>query len=199
VKAIGLHDVRAAQLLLGLCFIGLLPGAGAAAAESLDPHAFHVRGGEVVLDAGVYFLDADIDFRLSAAARDALESGVPLTFELQVELVRPRDLWFDEKVATLVQDYRLRYHALSRRYVLINLNTGESRSFSTREGAMRKLGRVRSFPVIDRSLLKAGQEYQLWLRAGLDVDELPPPLKTGAYLSPQWRLLSEWHVWRFEA
>lgn len=199
MKVIGLHDVRGAQPLLGLCLLLLLAVSGVVGAQSLDPHAFEIRGGEVTLRNDIYLLDADIEFRLSPAAREALESGVPLTFELQIELIRSRWLWLDQQLAELAQRYRVRYHALSQRYVLTNLNTGESRSFATRAGVMNALGTVRSLPVIDRSLLEPGLEYQLWLRAGLDVDGLPPPLKTAAYLSPQWRLLSEWHVWRFEA
>ena len=190
------------QLLLGLCMLVLLcrsGTAGANGAQALDPHAFEIRGGEVTLNNGVYQLDADIDFELSPAARDALESGVPLAFELQIELTRPRRLWLDETVAKLTQRYRIRYHALSDRYVLTDLNSGASRSFSTRGSVLAALGTARSLPVIDQRQLKQGEEYELWLRAGLDVDDLPPPLKTGAYLSPQWRLLSEWHMWRFRA
>jgi hypothetical protein len=196
VKAHGRHQVRTVQLLCILVIALVM--AGAASAQSLDPHAFEVRSGEIVLRDGVYYLDAAIDFQLSAAARDALESGVPLTFQLNIEVIRPRTFWLDENVASLVQRYRVRYHALSQRYVLTNLNTGDSSSFGTRSGVMRALGEIRSLPVIDRRLLLRGREYQLWLRAGLDVDELPAPLKTAAYLSPQWRLLSEWHKWRFE-
>lgn len=197
MKALG-QAVRF-TLLAGLWGCLLAGSITTAAAQQLDPHAFEVLGGELVLRDGVYFLNTDIDFQLSTAAREALESGVPLTFELDIELVRPRTLWFDQKIATLTQRYRVRYHALSRRYVLTNLNTGENRSFTSHVSALTELGTVRSLPIINRSLLDQDQQYELWLRAGLDVDDLPPPLKTGAYLSPQWRLLSEWHRWQFEA
>lgn len=193
------HEMRLARLLIGACFGALLWLAPPAAAQPLEQHAFVVRGGEVALHDGVYRLDADIDFHLSPAAEDALESGVPLIFELRIELVRPRRFWLDENVAYLTQRYRIRFHALSQRYVLTNLNTSESQNFSSRHSALDALGAVRSLPVIDRRLLRPGEDYELWLRAGLDVDDLPPPLRTGAYLSPQWRLLSEWHVWRFRA
>lgn len=191
---------RCAPFLLGLCLLlALLFGAGEASAQALNPHAFAVRGGAVVLNDGVYLLDADVDFNLSPAATEALESGVPLTFELQIEVTQPRRFWLDEVVAQLTQRYRIRYHALSGRYVLTNLNTSASRSYPSRTSALSALGAIQGLPLIDRRLLKPGRAYEVWLRAGLDVDDLPPPLKTGAYLSPQWRLLSEWHRWEFEA
>jgi len=198
VRTIQRLDIRFFRLLLGACLGLLLALVRPLAAQPLEQHAFVVRGGEVVLHDGDYRLDADIDFNLSPAAVDALESGVPLVFELRMELVRPRRYWLDENIAFLTQRYRLRFHALSQRYVLTNLNTDESQNYASIPSALDALGTVRSLPVIDRRLLRSDQTYELWLRAGLDVDDLPPPLRTGAYLSPQWRLLSEWHVWRFQ-
>jgi hypothetical protein len=172
--------------------------AAAVRAEEIRAHAFVVEGGEVALRDGVYVLDAHIDFQLSAPARQALESGVPLTFELQIELERPR-WWLDESVANLTQRYRLRYHALSERYVLTNVNSGETRSFFGAQASLAALGRIQSLPLIDRRLLIPGASYEVWLRAELDIDELPAPLKTVAYMSPDWRLLSAWKVWQFRA
>lgn len=185
--------------LLQICFFALLTIMPSVEAQPLEQHAFVVRSGEVSLHDGIYRLNAAIDFNLSPAAEDALESGVPLTFELRIELVRPRRFWLDETVAHLTQRYRIRFHALSQRYVLTDLNTDESQNFSSSYSALSAMGAVRSLPIIDRDLLDSDKKYELWLRAGLDVDDLPPPLRTGAYLSPQWRLLSEWYVWRFRA
>ena len=199
MKFAPLHEGRFPPLLLGFCLLALLLRSGGAGAESLDPHAFVVRGGEVVLSDGQYFLDAEVDFNLSPAATEALESGVPLTFELQIELTRPRRFWLDEVVVKMTQRYRVRYHALSERYVLTDLTTGDSRTFPTRTSVLNALGTIRGLPLIERRRLNPGQAYQIWLRAGLDVDDLPAPRKTGAYLSPQWRLLSDWHLWEFEA
>ena len=179
----------AASLLLG----------GVARAQSPGSHVFIVERGGVSLQEGVYLLEASIDFQLSDAARRALDSGVPLTFELEIELERPRTWWLDTAIASLTQRYRLRYHALSERYVLTNLNSGESRSFVGERAALRALGEVRDLPLIDRHLLEPATTYEVWLRAQLDIDELPAPLKTVAYMSPEWRLVSEWKVWRFEA
>jgi len=161
-------------------------------------HNFQVQGGEVVLSDGVYLLNARIDFRLSDEASDALDNGVPLTFVLQIEVERDRGWWFSDSVASLSQRYRVRYHALSKRYVVSNLNSGDTRSFTSHQAALDALGSVERLPLIDRRLLQSGADYEVWLRARLDIDELPAPLKTVAYMSPQWRLVSEWHVWRFQ-
>mgnify|MGYP002620180434 CR=1 FL=1 len=126
------------QLLLGL-LAALLLGASAQAQE-LRAHNFRIEGGEVVLSDGVYLLNARIDFRLSEAAEDALDNGVPLTFVLQLEVERNRGWWwFDANVLSRNLRYRVRYHALSTRYLVTNVESGETRSFTSKQAALAAL------------------------------------------------------------
>ena len=161
-----------------------------------DQPGFTIRGVDVTLNGGVYYLAAHIEYRLSDEAIRALDNGVALTVELQVEVAEPR-LWgfWNQDIAWLSQRYRLRYHALSGRYVLSNLNSGVNRSFGRRESALAAMGVVKRLPVIDRHLLANGKTYELRLRARLDTDALPRPLRAIAYMSPDWRLTSGWFTW----
>src|SRR4029079_12971625 len=107
-----------------LFFLSLPLGAGAqdfAAPEATppaphkgeeDPGYFEIREASTQLKNGFYFLDALIEYRLSSEARSALQSGLPLTIRVEVELLRKRRLWFDSEDATLHQRYQLEYHAL---------------------------------------------------------------------------------------
>ena len=103
-------------------------------------------------------------------------------------------MW-DETVYSLVQRFRLEYHALSRQYLVHNLNSGERRNFSTRPAALRFMGRIHEFPLLDRSLLAPDRRYEGALRAQLALDTLPTPLRLFAYLSEDWQLTSEWYTW----
>jgi len=169
------------------------------AARAQDEPAFRVVGGNVSIDDGVVYLSAHIDLDLSAEAVRALENGVPLTIELQIAVTRPRWWWFDEDVAYLTQRYRIRFHALSRRYVLTSLNSGESRSYNSRDAVLERLGELKALPLLDRGLLEPGETYQVGLRARLDLDALPRPLRASAYVSPQWRLVSDWFTWQLSS
>ena len=102
-------------------------------------------------------------------------------------------------MATLSRRYRLRFHALSERYVLTDVDSGEARNFLSESSALYALGEVRELPLVAREALQPNAHYEVWVKAELDIDALPAPLKTAAYLSPQWRLLSEWTVWPFDA
>ena len=81
------------------------------------------------LEDGVYYVTGWLDYTLSAEALEALESGVALTFELQIELTRERRFWVDPEIAKLVQTDELQYHALSERYIVKSLNSGGQNTF----------------------------------------------------------------------
>lgn len=156
---------------------------------------FQVTGADTRLVKGVYHLDARIEYDFSEATMEALRNGVPLTIQLQMEVLRRRDWLWDETVASLQQRFRLEYHALARQYLVTNLNSGALHSFPTQGTALEYLGRINGFPFLDKSLLHDGERYYARLRARLDIEALPAPLRLTAYLSKNWRLTSEWYVW----
>jgi hypothetical protein len=198
--------LRRAILIAGLLFLSV-PFAGRgqdfAATPQLppppkieeDPGYFAVREARTELQDGVYFLDARIEYRLSSDARRALQSGVPLTIRVEVELLKPRRLWFDSEEAALRQRYQLEYHALSERFTVQNLNSGDQSSFSTLYAALDSLGRVSHFPVIDAALLDPGRGYYVRMRSVLDVEKLTGPLRLIAFWRRDWSLGSDWYKW----
>jgi len=159
---------------------------------------FEVRSAEAELIDGVYYLDARVQYRLSADALDALEAGVALTLELQIEVNRQRRLLPDQNVAQLTQAYQLQYHALSDRYVVRNLNTGEQESFATLFAALNQLGRIVDLPLIDAALLDDGARYRARMRAVLDTRAFPGPLRLLVFWADGWRIESDWYSWRLE-
>lgn len=174
--------------LLLLAMLLLMPWATAA--------DFQVLSATTRLEGEVYRLNAKLQYRLSAAAREALENGVPLTLAIDMEVRRRRKWAWDETVYTLAQRFRLEYHTLSRQYLVTNLNSGVRRAFPNREEALRYMGQIQDFPLLDKKLLEPKQRYRGALRARLDLEELPTPLRLFAYISDDWRLSSEWRTWK---
>jgi len=163
-----------------------------------DPGYFEIREANTQLKDGVYFLDALIEYRLSSEARSALQSGLPLTIRVEVELLRNRHWWFDSEDAALHQRYQLEYHALSERFTIQNLNSGDQTSFSTLYAALDWLGHVNHFPLIDAALIEPGHEYYLRMRTVLDAEKLPGPLRLIAFWRRDWSLGSDWYRWRLQ-
>jgi hypothetical protein len=172
-----------------------LAAAGAFAQDD-DPGHFEVRSGSVELAANVYFLSARLEYRLSTDARGALESGLPLTIRLEIELLNRRPMWMDTEVASLTQLYQLEYHALTERYIVRNVNSGDQDSFATLFAALNFLGRVDRLPIIDAALLDPERTYDIRIRALLDTEQLPGPLRLLAFWRRDWSLGSEWYRWR---
>jgi hypothetical protein len=181
--------VRRARLLTLL--LGLLWAIGGHAA------GFEVIDAATRLEGGVYRLNARIEYRFSKAALEALQNGVPLTVDIDMEVRRRRPWVWDETVYALTQRFQLEYHALSRQYLVNNLNSGERRAFPTQTAALGFMGRIQDFPLLDRSLLAETERYEGALRVRLDIEALPAPLRLFAYLSDDWRLASEWRTWPF--
>ena len=163
-----------------------------------DPGRFDVRSAGVALVSGVYYLDAWVEFRLSTDARDALDAGVTLTFDLDVEFINPRWYWTDEIVGRLTQSYQLQYHALSERYIVLNVNSEEQNTFATLFSALNFLGRITELPLIDATLLNPNIVYDIRIRTLLRVEAVPDPWGILAFWRRDWSLRSEWYRWRMQ-
>jgi len=159
---------------------------------------FTVRAARTHLVNEVHLLNASIDYQFSKRAMQALESGVPITVRLDIEVRRVRKYWTDKLVAQLEQRYALQYHALSNLYVLRNLNSDSSEVFRTLEAALASVGVISDLPIIDDKLLEEDSEYEVGLQTSLDIEALPSPLRPWAYVTPSWRHSSDWYSWSLE-
>lgn len=156
---------------------------------------FFITGVHTEINEGVYLLDADIDYRFTEESLQALDNGVPLTVQLTIEISRVRKWWFNDDIATLQQRYSLQYHALSHQYLLRNLNSGAFYSFPQYSSAVKALGSLRGFPLLDSKLVLPNERYKVAMQAELDIEALPSPLRPVAYITPAWRLQSDWYSW----
>jgi hypothetical protein len=184
------HRPQARPFLWPLLWLWLLPLAGMAG-------GFEITRLQCPLEEEYYRLDAEIDYRFSPDALEALQNGVRLTLELHIQ-VRRRDAWvWQEDIKSSRLRYTLRYHALSGLYQLEELGGGNRQSFATLEAALTALGSIDGLPLVKASQLAPGIRYLARLKTSLDLDALPLPLRPLAYLSPSWNLSSGWRSCEF--
>lgn len=183
----------ASPRIASLAFLVFLAALAGAKADS--PGRFAVAHVNTQLVDDVYRLNARVDLELSAVLLDALSNGVDLYVDIDIEIIRRNTWWFDSEVAQLSQRAVLSYYALSRSYVVRNLNTGIQTTYPSLYSALHAIGEVRDLPLLDNSLLDSGEDYFARLRTRIAIEELPLPLRAQAYLSADWRLSSEWYTW----
>ena len=177
---------RLLALLLATC--GTLAFAGA-----LDG-ILEVRSAYVDVDKGVFLLHARVEYPMNPGIRDALRDGVTLTFDLDTRVDRERRFWVNASIVDLTLRRELAYHAVSDRYVVRDVRSGEQVSFPTLEEALEHLGKIDSWPILVEPQLGAGN-YIVSVRAGVRRGKLPASLRALLFWTNDWHRESEWYSW----
>ena len=160
--------------------------------------SFEVRSASLTLVDGIQELDARLQLILSAEALRALNSGVTLTIEIALEVIRVKRFLPDDGEAELSITYELEYLPLSQRYIVRSVNSGDRDSFATLYSALNNLGRIQSLPVIDDAILNPDSKYRIRLRVSLSTRQYSAPFRFLFFWRDEWDLKSEWYEWPLE-
>lgn len=193
-------SVQAMYVIWLACMLGLttpvLAQTAEVAAEVTDGRFLIVQANtKVTLD--VLLLDAEIVYGLTPGAIEALNNGVPLLFETQIELDRSRRFLPDPNIVKLVQRSQLTYHALTQRFIVRNYNSSKQTSYARLSDALKRIGKLQNLPIIDIGLLDPNATYSMRMRSVLDTRSYAAPLRMLAALFQvdDWRLESPWERW----
>ncbi|MGZ5029597.1 MAG: DUF4390 domain-containing protein [Methylobacter sp.] len=176
--------------LLYCLFIWLLPVLSYA-----DTFGVEVKNAEISVQGDSYVLSADVEYRLSARALEALQNGVPLYWDIRIKIQQHRDYFWDKTLIRTGIRYRIQYHALLNMYRVRNEGTGALYNFSTLSAALDLMSTIHNFHVMDTSVHDSKERYDVGIKVTLDRDALPLPLRPIAYTNPQWYLSSDWTLW----
>ena len=171
----------------------LCAGATGAFADALDG-VLEVHSAYVNIDNGVFLLHARVEYPINPQIKDALRDGVTLTFELDTRVERERRLWFNATIVDLTLRRELMYHAVSDRYVVRDVKTGQQENFPTLDEAITYLGRIDSWPILVEPQLNGGS-YLISVRAGVRRGKLPASLRALFFWTDDFRRVSEWYSW----
>jgi hypothetical protein len=170
----------------------LLLTAAMAHAGSIEPKHAALTPGE-----DGYTLSAEFTLDLGNRLEDAVARGVPLYFNLEFVLERPRKYWVSEHVTTRSLTYRLAYNSLMRQY---RLTTGHlHQNFGSLQEALRVIGRIAALPVVDKDAIKAGESYEAAVRLALDRSQLPKPFQVDAITDRDLQVDTKVLRWQFVA
>ena len=159
--------------------------------------------GNITLTAGnehitneMVMIDADADIQFSDDAIKAINSGVPITIEVDIRVSRPRKLLWDAELLSAHREYVIERHALSKQYIIADQITGDRRIHGSLELAIDDLGRIRNLPIAEARQLEGEHGLEVAMRLRLAIRSLPGPLIPVAYISPGWHMSSGWFRWQ---
>lgn len=163
--------------------------------------SIEARAAQLTATEDSYVLSADFDIDLGPHLEEIVTRGVPLYFQLELEITRNRWFWPGEHIAGRTVNYRLVYVPLSRQYRLSGLGglDGLAQNFAKLSDALRVMSRTVALPVAARSALKPGEPYQAALRLALDRQQLPKPLQLDAIANKDWTVEAKILRWQFIA
>ncbi len=163
-----------------------------------------LTGGFIVVNAELnsgeteYVLNADIQFHFSNEALKALEHGIALQIDIEMQAKRSRKWLWDKTIRKAALSKRLEHQPLSNQYLITDLNTGIKRHFQSLSHALKFLGTVRDYPFVGAATLEPGETYTTQIRARLNTESLPAPLRLSAYIASFWQLSSPWFKWTIQ-
>jgi len=184
---------RLGALALAL-MLALLPAAAPLRADALDG-TLEVRSAYVNVDNDVIQLHARVQYPVNEQIRAALQDGVTLSFDLDVNVTRERRLWLDAEIASLQLRRELTYHTVSDRYVVRDARNGEQQSFPTLEAALDDLGSIDGWPIAVAPQLNPSSNYRVSVRAGIRRGRIPDALRSLMFWTNDWHRTSSWYSW----
>ena len=187
------EDVIRRGWLTTLGVLVLATASGAAEPQALDG-VLEVRSAYVNIDHGVFLLHARVEYPQGPAIRNALRDGITLDFDIDVRIERERRLWFNANIVDLTLHRELIYHAVSDRYVVRDVRSGDQETFATLDEALGYLGRVDAWPILVEPQLDGGS-YTISVRAGVRRGRMPASLRALLFWTDDWARQSEWYTW----
>ncbi len=179
----------------GLGWVMYLALGGHLVITNVHAQAIAIENASLSLQDNTYYLNAALSLSLGQEAKKALEHGISLHLNMMVRIKQARPWLWDKKVADRLLNYQLQYHPLSGNYIVTSINDQTRRSFKILNGALRHLGAIKNVPCFDKMLLVDKRDYIATMRAYLDIESLPAPMRPVAYLSSDWHISGAPYAW----
>jgi len=158
-------------------------------------HGFVIESAKLNPVGARYTLNAVIQFHFSKEALKALEHGIALQIDIEMQAKQTRKWLWDKKIRKKILSQRLEHQPLNDQYLVTNLNTGVKRHFQSFYHALEFMGSINDYPFLELTSLEQGKTYTALVRASLNTESLPTPLRLSAYVSSEWQLSSPWYQW----
>ena len=199
---ISLADRQTALVRLAIFVVAVLSSALiserllAQSVEQPLSDALEIQSGFVNVVNGVYQLQVRVRYPMNDEDREALQQGVSLFYDVDLEVTRERRFWTAASIVNLSLRRELSYHSVSERYLVKDpQGVAETRSFASLEEALADLGKVDGWPILVSAQVAEEGNYFVNVRAVVRRGRLTDALRALMFWSDDWQRRSEWYSW----
>ncbi len=155
---------------------------------------FVVVEGASIIERNRLHTGAELDLALDKTPAEALLAGIPLNVTIDVQIYKIRNPFWKTRIAEWQYHHIVDYHHLSGRYSVEDVNLNQMQTFATLIEAMNSLSK---FNVSEKIpfLVNKSDRLQARIRARLDKNELPAPLRLITLFFKHWQQTADWRQW----
>jgi hypothetical protein len=142
-----------------------------------------------------YKIQANIKYQLTDYLHQALLSGITLKTNLEFYYYRPDNWFWDKKELLADVNFQLKYHPLSRHYLLSRNDSNEHWNFGNLPATLRKMGEIRNYKLPPFDERTEEDEHYIVSIASFGPAKIDLPLRLQSLLSEEYGLVSTEARW----
>ena len=158
-------------------------------------NTINIKSTHAYTENETYYIDALYDLELTDEAYRALRHGISFEIHAHFQLRLKREWLWDKTISERKLIYKLEHKPLTESFLTIDLITGLRRSYDSLDAALNHISSISRMALFNNGLLNENKKYIARIRAFLDIESLPPPMRPQAYFSPNWDMSSKWYEW----
>ncbi len=136
-----------------------------------------------------------VEGAFSEKIKEAILSGVPVSFSFFITLDRVRNLWIDKQIADITLTHRIKYDNLKKEFsVTRSWENGKPVVTPSFEEARHLMAEVDSLKVVPLGELEKGRHYQMRAKAELSKLTLPFYLHYVFFFVSLWDFETDWYT-----
>jgi len=153
-----------------------------------------IKTASLVSTGQIHLLNAEVKYGLTRETIQALYNGITLTFNVDLSVIEGRPWLWNKHIKTTTLRYQIKYHTLAETYQISDKTNNVHLNFSTLSAALSSLGRLKDIPI---NSIKTPNDSTIIasLKAYLNIEALPLPMRPLAYINSGWYLRSNTFLW----
>jgi len=153
-----------------------------------------IKAASLVSADQIHLLNADVKYGLTRETIEALYNGITLTFNVDLSVIEDRPWLWNKHIKTVTLRYQIKYHTLAETYQISDKTNNVHLNFSTLSAALSSLGKLKDVP-INSIKTSSNSTINASLKAYLNIEALPLPMRPLAYIDSGWYLRSNTFQW----